>query len=443
MNKKYFLIWFLFIGLLSCNISKKATNQFILLNDSIVKSGHLGISIYEPSTQKYWYNYNAEKLFIPASNTKLFTLYAGMKFLDEQLTGIYYNDNRDTFFVLPSGDPTFLHDDFLNQPVFEILKTNQKPIVIINQNHQIQPYGKGWAWDDASEVYMPQRNALPIYGNLLHLNWLRNNEISNDSFAYDLKLLNGNVSDFEFLKKINTESINNVIIKMPGKNKFEISLNGNSNQINQEVPFETYGIETGTNLLQQKLGKSLTIKSVKTDKETFKPIYSQKTDTVFKIMMHRSDNFYAEQTLLMASEKYLGYMSETNIIDTLLKSTFKDIPQQPRWVDGSGLSRYNLFSPKDFIYILNKLQSDYGYERLKYILPTGGKGTLTNYFKTDSGFIFAKTGSLSNNFTLCGFIKTRKNKTLLFSMMLNNFIGSGKSVRKQFENYLHEIIQQN
>jgi D-alanyl-D-alanine carboxypeptidase/D-alanyl-D-alanine-endopeptidase (penicillin-binding protein 4) len=145
----------------------------------------------------------------------------------------------------------------------------------------------------------------------------------------------------------------------------------------------------------------------------------------------------------MASEKYLGYMSETNIIDTLLKSTFKDIPQQPRWVDGSGLSRYNLFSPKDFIYILNKLQSDYGYERLKYILPTGGKGTLTNYFKTDSGFIFAKTGSLSNNFTLCGFIKTRKNKTLLFSMMLNNFIGSGKSVRNQFENYLHEIIQQN
>jgi D-alanyl-D-alanine carboxypeptidase/D-alanyl-D-alanine-endopeptidase (penicillin-binding protein 4) len=443
MNKKYLLIWILFIGLLSCNISKKATTQSILLNDSIVKSGHLGISIYEPATQKYWYNYNAEKLFIPASNTKLFTLYAGMKFLDEQLTGIYYNDTRDTFFVLPSGDPTFLHPDFLNQPVFEMLKTNQKPIVIINQNQQIQPYGKGWAWDDASEAYMAQRNAFPIYGNLLHLNWVKKNEISNESFAFDLKLLNGNVSDFEFLKKSDTAIAENVIIKTPAKNKFEVALNGNSTQINQEVPFETNGIEMTANLLKQKLGKSLFIKTEEINKEAFKPLYSQRTDTFFKIMMHRSDNFYAEQTLLIASEKQLGYMSETGIIDTLLKSTFKDLPQQPRWVDGSGLSRYNLFSPKDFIYILNKLQSDFGYEKLEYILPTGGKGTLANYFKSDSGFIFAKTGSLSNNFTLCGFIKTRKNKTLLFSIMLNNYIGSGKLLRKQFENYLHEIIQQN
>lgn len=432
-----------FAGMTSSVIAQVLKNQQELLNDPIIKTGHIGISIYEPATEKYWYNYNADKLFIPASNTKLFTLYAGMKFLDEQLTGIYYNDTRDTFFVLPSGDPTFLHPDFLNQPVFEMLKTNQKPIVIINQNQQIQPYGKGWAWDDASEAYMAQRNAFPIYGNLLHLNWEKKNEISNESFAFDLKLLNGNVSDFEFLKKSDTAIAENVIIKTPAKNKFEVALNGNSTQINQEVPFETNGIETGVRFLQQKLGKLLTLKLAKINKETFKPLYSQKTDTFFKIMMHKSDNFYAEQTLLMASEKYLGYMSETDIIDTLLKSTFKDLPQQPRWVDGSGLSRYNLFSPQDFIYLLNKLQKDFGYERLKYILPTGGKGTLANYFKSDSGSIFAKTGSMSNNITLCGIIKTRKNKTLLFSIMLNNYIGSGKLVRKQFENYLHEIIQQN
>jgi D-alanyl-D-alanine carboxypeptidase/D-alanyl-D-alanine-endopeptidase (penicillin-binding protein 4) len=443
MNKNYFLIWFLFIGLLSCNISKKTTNQFVLLNDSIIKSGHLGISIYEPATQKYWYNYNAEKLFIPASNTKLFTLYAGMKFLDDQLIGMYYDDTRDSFFVLPSGDPTFLHKDFLNQPVFEKLKKNKKPIVIINQNQQIQPFGKGWAWDDASEAYMAQRNAFPIYGNLLQLNWVRNNENSNDSFPYDLKLLHGDISDFELIKKTDISIAENVIYKISAKNKFEVILNGKSNQINQEVPFETNGIEMGAHLLEQQLGNSVIIKSDKINKEDFKPLYSQKTDTFFKIMMHRSDNLYAEQTLLMASEKHLGYMSESDIIDTLLKSTFKDLPQQPRWVDGSGLSRYNLFSPQDFIYLLNKLQNEFGYQKLEYILPTGGKGTMANYYKSDSGFIFAKTGSMSNIITLCGILKTRKNKTLLFSIMLNNFIGSGKLVRKQIENYLHEIIQQN
>ncbi len=443
MKKKYFLIVLVLFGMTSSVIAQILKNPQDLLNNPIIKTGHLGISIYEPATEKYWYNYNAEKLFIPASNTKLFTLYAGMKFLGNQLTGIYYNDTRDTFFVLPSGDPTFLHDDFLNQPVFELLKKTQKPIVIINQDQQIQPYGKGWTWDDQSEAYSAQRNAFPIYGNLLQLKWTKKNKIHKDSFAYDLNLLNGDITDFDFLKKTNSESLENVIIKIPGKNKFEISLNGNSNQLTQEVPFETNSIETGVHLLQQKLGKSLILKWDKVKKESFKPLYSQKTDTFFKIMMHRSDNLYAEQTLLMASEKHLGFMSETDMIDTLLKSTFKDIPQQPRWVDGSGLSRYNLFSPQDFIYILNKLQTDYGYEKLEYILPTGGKGTLANYFKSDSGFIFAKTGSMTNNITLCGMIKTRKNKTLLFSLMLNNYVGSGKLVRKQFENYLHEIIQQN
>ena len=33
----------------------------------------------------------------------------------------------------------------------------------------------------------------------------------------------------------------------------------------------------------------------------------------------------------------------------MLENQLKDIKQQPRWVDGSGLSRYNLFSPMSFV----------------------------------------------------------------------------------------------
>ena len=113
-------------------------------------------------------------------------------------------------------------------------------------------------------------------------------------------------------------------------------------------------------------------------------------------MMHNSDNFFAEQTLLMASNERLGYMNDEAIIDTLLSTDLKDIPQKPKWVDGSGLSRYNLFTPQDFIYILNKMKNEFGLERLKTILPTGNTGTLKNYYVTDSSFVFAKTGSLSN-----------------------------------------------
>src|SRR5260221_14418204 len=89
----------------------------ILLKDSVINTGHIGISIYEPATNTYLYNYNATKYFVPASNTKLFTLYAGMKYLGDSLVGLKYVEysNRDEIFIKGTADPTFLHPDFKNQ----------------------------------------------------------------------------------------------------------------------------------------------------------------------------------------------------------------------------------------------------------------------------------------------------------------------------------------
>ncbi len=119
-------------------------------------------------------------------------------------------------------------------------------------------------------------------------------------------------------------------------------------------------------------------------------IHSQPTDSLLKPMMHRSDNFFAEQTLLMVSNEFLHYMSDEKVIDTILKTDFKDLPQKPRWVDGSGLSRYNLFTPQDMVAILNKMQTEFGMERIKEIFPAGNEGTLTNYYNAGKGYLFAK-----------------------------------------------------
>ena len=102
-----------------------------------------------------------------------------------------------------------------------------------------------------------------------------------------------------------------------------------------------------------------------------KIIHSQPTDSLLKPMMHRSDNFFAEQSLLMVSNEMLGVMNDAKIIDTLLKTDLKDLPQKPRWADGSGLSRYNLFTPQSLVAILNKMKNEFGMERLKVILPRG------------------------------------------------------------------------
>ena len=138
----------------------------------------------------------------------------------------------------------------------------------------------------------------------------------------------------------------------------------------------------------------------------------------------------------------LGEMNDAKIIDTILKSDFKDLPHKPRWVDGSGLSRYNLFTPQDMVAILNKMQAEFGMERIKEIFPTGNDGTLTNYYKKESGYIFAKTGTLSGVVALSGFLYTQKNQLLIFSVLVNNHQASATAVRRAVEKFIESIREQ-
>ena len=69
-------------------------------------------------------------------------------------------------------------------------------------------------------------------------------------------------------------------------------------------------------------------------------------------MMQESDNFIAEQLLLACALKELGHMSEKDIIDSLLYGPLSDIESEIDWVDGSGLSRYNLMTPRSIISLI-------------------------------------------------------------------------------------------
>ena len=205
------------------------------------------------------------------------------------------------------------------------------------------------------------------------------------------------------------------------------------------------GLQELQNFLSDTLHKKINFTdgrdSLPGEYKNFTKIYSQPTDSLFKPMMYNSDNFFAEQTLLMASNEHIGYMNDAAMIDTLLKVDLKDIPQKPRWVDGSGLSRYNLFSPQSFVYLLNKMKNEFGMERLKVILPTGGSGTFKNYYQQDSGFIYAKTGSLSNHIAISGFLLTKKGRWIIFSILTNQFQGSATKVRRAQEKFLEGIRQ--
>ena len=421
---KSFPYIFLLILFYSCSPAKqigKSARQNIL-NSEALATAHIGISVYDPSSKKYLYNYQGDKYFVPASNTKIPTCYAAMKYLGDSLVGIKYNEVDDSTVVIQGmGDPSFLHSDYLNNPVFDFLK-KYRSIKIINPDFD-DYLGAGWGWNDYLEYYLAQRSAFPFHGNTVMVNWLDDNTLSFlPSFFKEHSSINENLpggykvyrpwdtNDFTFTK---------------GRTK------------HSEIPFRP-DEKTLVSLLQDTLQTN--VETIEDFNGTLtKIIHSQPTDSLLKPMMHRSDNFYAEQSLLMVSEKLLGVMSDRKIIDTLLKTDYKLMPQKPSWVDGSGLSRYDLFSPKDFIFILNKMKNDFGMDRIKNILPTGGTGTISNYYLQDSGYIFVKTGTLNGVVALSGFLYTKKNKLLLFSVLVNNHRSSATNIRKGIEKFIQDL----
>src|SRR5258705_2715012 len=152
------LFIFSFLIFASCSVQKqisKSANQLIL-KDSSLTTAHVGISIYEPAKNKYWYNYQGDHYFVPASNTKIPTCYAAMKYLGDSLVGIFKIENDTAILFLPAADPSLLHPDFKNQSVANYLQNSDKKLYTTDIRWQCDALGSGWSWNDYNESYMAE-----------------------------------------------------------------------------------------------------------------------------------------------------------------------------------------------------------------------------------------------------------------------------------------------
>jgi D-alanyl-D-alanine carboxypeptidase/D-alanyl-D-alanine-endopeptidase (penicillin-binding protein 4) len=152
-------------------------------------------------------------------------------------------------------------------------------------------------------------------------------------------------------------------------------------------------------------------------------------------MRGESDNFLAEQILLMVAREL------TDSLNTAagIRATRRD-SGQIRWVDGSGLSRYNLVTPNYLVGELDRIQSLIGWEGVQDYFPINGRrGTLKDRYETFDGIIYAKTGSLSNNYNLSGYLKSKSGKWYIFSYMHNHFIGEADELDEDIERVLYYL----
>ncbi|EDM36348.1 Peptidase S13, D-Ala-D-Ala carboxypeptidase C [Pedobacter sp. BAL39] len=394
----------------------------------VLRQYQAGFALYDPENDRMIFEKDAEKYFIPASNTKLFTFYAGLKILPERVPALRYVVRNDSLIFWGTGDPSFLQSRLKGKKAFDFLKQSQLQLFYAPGRYTGQVYGKGWAWDDYNDYYQAEINDFPIQDNLVSLSEKSSLLQVSPGFFRDCLFKDADTAGpFRVVRDFNTNAFHYHDRPVP-------------QGYHEQVPYKL-SLATTLSLLADTLGRGVSLLELKmpADAQTIEDV---PRDSLLREMMLPSDNFIAEQLILLYANQTGIEMNTDTTINYILKTYLSDLPDRPSWVDGSGLSRMNLFTPRDITFLLNKIYKTVNNpERLYAMLPAGGKtGTLKNaYPATEKPFVFGKTGSFSNNHNQSGYVLTKKGKTYLFSFMNNSYTLPTAAVRQEMVRIITEI----
>src|SRR5690606_8460053 len=108
--------------------------------------------------------------------------------------------------------------------------------------------------------------------------------------------------------------------------------------------------------------------------------------------------------------------------------------------DGSGLSRWNMIPPSEFVDLLAAVRDKAWFDTWYAALPIAGAadrfvgGTLRSRMRDTpaAGNVHAKTGSLTSVSGLSGYVTDADGHVLAFSILLNNYLASSvKNIEDQ------------
>ncbi len=402
MKLKYKIIFFLssfliFTFLLICVVSagtgiREEINQF---------PGFSGILIKNLNTQEVLFSHNEDKLFTPASLTKIFTLLTALEIFDEEQyaypTSFYFSSTtpgeiNGDLYIVGSGDPTQSPEvirkiaDTLVQKLS--IRHISGDIVLDNSKFLPQEFlGRGWMWDDKN----PLIGALNVKGCKI--------KKKQNSYLNTMPLLWGEIFSQELSKK---------------------------------------GVKIEGNIRIGKNKENLQVKYI---------YYSDTLDKILANMMKKSDNQSAENIFrsLAPEDNPEGVFTIARAISSLEEVI--DTALGLKWgkdyilVDGCGLSEYNLTTPAHLVKAITYLYQKFDFKILDYFATTKESGTLKERLPFQ---VWGKTGTLSSASALAGILQTKNKRWAVFCLMENNFIFiEEESDPKIFENKIIEYIYEN
>lgn len=424
MNKFLFSVLVLFFYVYHGKSQDINLIQRELDQSPILKNHFFGVSLYDVDQNQFLMGSHEDKYFTPASNTKIFTLFTALKNIGDSIPAIYYIEKGDSLLFWGTGDPTFLHSKLDSGKVYNFLQATDRKLFYVGGTVTEEPfYRQGWAMEDYEEYYQPEITPFPIYGNVVTFGSIRNRlTVFPVRFQFD-------VATDETIAEPNRFRIHRKL----EENTFLInSARIPNNYVNQK-PFK-YSDELIIQLLQDTLQKPVELiqypKPVEVD-----TLFSVATKDVLREMMLVSDNFLAEQLMMVAAMDRYGEFNTARLRKDMEASYYAYFTDKIDLYDGSGLSPYNKVTARSLVELLLLVAQEVPkVEELRYLFAAGGlEGTLKTTYRPDGGspFIWAKTGTIKSVYCQSGYIQTRSGRNLAFSFLNNNFIGSATPVRKE------------
>ncbi len=314
--------------------------------------------------------YNSNKLRIPASNLKLISSgYVMDKYKPyDSLNTSLLKDNNEDYYLIGSGDPDLsLNDINYLIDIKEYSKNINLYIVEVKDDYK---WPEGWTYNDKLYNFGAPVTSLAINSNQ-----------------------NINIDKY-FLK--------NYIYK-----------NLSEKHPNSEINIKILKYK---NSLNKKL-------------KIYKNIKSNTILSLITLANAESHNFTAESLFKNASNNWQDNNNK-KLEDWLY---YRGLPIEGISIkDASGLSRSNKITTKLISTFLYKMRFNKNFESYNSSLSIlGVRGTLANKYKNSnlSGKFFGKTGTLSNVFSLSGYLY-KNNKTYIVSIIQNsNYVDVNKTFK--------------
>lgn len=446
-----------------------------ILRESGAWRGAWGIEVVELPGGLPLYRRDAGKLFIPASNMKLFITAAALEKLGPDYTSRTTVESDappddegrvSSLYIVGRGDPnlggrTFPYayhsapqpaeafvQDLARQVKARGVRKVEGNLVADDSYFLWEPFAPNWAADDLEWGYGAPVTALAFNDNALTLH-VRPGAKAGDPAEARLDPL----ADYYQLKnRVETSAPGTkpriFVERLPGAMELDV---WGQIPVDSDEETDTVAILNPPRVVAELFRRALEAQGIiiqggievrhtsrleaASDPVTFIPSTSRvvlaEHDSpplreAIKVINKESQNLHAEMLLRTLGRVENHYGSLAVGLETLNDFDAQQVgilPEETYFSDGSGLSREDLVAPHAIIRLLLYMAQSPRFQTFFNSLPVSGiDGTLTDHLGQDlvRGKIHAKTGSEEHVNTLSGYMDLPNGKRLAFSIMANN-----------------------